>query len=106
MKTNESAAKPSVIRPSKWRWRHKRAYYELTLSATFIIGLLPGLCMLVLAYSGHYASQAGSLSHIDLVMAAWMRLSVGALMVLLVGCALLLTDKVYFPEPNKKKEDE
>jgi len=39
-------------------------------------------------------------------MAAWMRLSVGALMVLLVGCALLLTDKVYFPEPNKKKEDE
>ena len=103
--------KPSNARPLKWRWRHKKLYFNLTLGLTAFAGALPGLATIVLLF---YSRLFVILAHrpvllVMLAMAALALIVFGYLFGLLVACVHFIMEKLCCPEdmgpvPEKNSE--
>ena len=96
---------PTNARPLKWRWRHKELYYHLTLYAWMVGGGLPGIATLIIMHLCNDAHRLGLIPTVGLAVLAYAELIWGLLLGALVGCALLLAEKAYLPEPGKEKGD-
>jgi len=100
--------KPSNARPLKWRWRHKKLYFYLSLGLTTYAGALPGLAVFALLFC---SPLYGALKHTPVLLvltalAALVVMVFGYLLGALVTCVFFIMEKICFPEdtgPSSEK---
>ena len=94
---------PAVLPVSKWSWRHKRFRFNFNHFFWMLLGILPGIGIFVVTVMLQKRAMLTPLETTIFITVGFSVIGFGALIGLITGSVLSISEKICFPEDTNSK---